>query len=349
MTPSHFRVFLLGMTVLTSPSLVFAQVAPTVQAGAATIVQTPGKTVINQTTARTAIDWQQFGVKPGESVQFVQPSASSIALNRVTGADVSRIDGALTANGQVWLSNPNGVLFGAGSQVNVAGLLATTGQIDRDRMMARGEALITGTTKAPINIDSILKSVGSASIVGQDVLVGSGGGVQAGSSVNLLGAAGATISNDVVMQVDAVTAARIAAQGGLAGARLLVAAPGGSATIGANALGSGARMNLIGRPGPDAHASGYVVGQDGQYAGVWRSDAQSLSVGGQAVPVAAVLPEPIVTSVAVVAPVITPVAPSSPASVAVPGREAELAALVAQIMASYTSSAAPSRYSAEDR
>ncbi len=306
MKPSTFGVFLLGMTAICSPSLVFAQVAPTVQAGAATITQTPGKTVVNQTTNRAAIDWQAFGVKAGESVQFVQPSASSIALNRVTGADVSRIDGSLISNGQVWLSNPNGVLFGAGSQVNVGGLLATTGQIDRDRMMARGEALISSTTGAPININAILKSVGSASIVGKNVRVGVGGGIQVGS-VNLIGAGGATIANDVVLQVDPATAARISALGGLSGSRILIVAPGGTAEIGEKALGSDARMHLIGRPGPDAHGSGYVVGADGEYAGLWQAQARSLTIGGRAVPVAPVEGE----SVAVVAAAVIPAAAPS--------------------------------------
>ena len=41
----------------------------------------------------------------------------------------SPIDGQLTANGQVWLLNPNGMLFGRGAQVNVGGLVATASAI----------------------------------------------------------------------------------------------------------------------------------------------------------------------------------------------------------------------------
>jgi filamentous hemagglutinin family protein len=40
-------------------------------------------------------------------------------LNRVLGTDGSRILGQLNANGQVFILNPNGVLFGANAQVNV--------------------------------------------------------------------------------------------------------------------------------------------------------------------------------------------------------------------------------------
>src|SRR6185295_14615258 len=62
----------------------------------------------------------------GETVQFVQPSATSLAVNRVLGGDPSLIFGQLLANGRVFLLNPNGVLFGPNATVNVGGLLATT-------------------------------------------------------------------------------------------------------------------------------------------------------------------------------------------------------------------------------
>lgn len=57
---------------------------------------------------------------------FNQPSSSSIALNRVIGTKASDIQGRIDANGQVFLVNPNGVLFGRGAQVNVGGLVAST-------------------------------------------------------------------------------------------------------------------------------------------------------------------------------------------------------------------------------
>jgi len=66
---------------------------------------------VTQTTSKLAADWQSFSIGAGNSVNFVQPSASAVALNRVLGSDVSVIQGALNANGQVFLVNPNGVLF----------------------------------------------------------------------------------------------------------------------------------------------------------------------------------------------------------------------------------------------
>ena len=63
------------------------------------------------------IDWNSFSSAPGESIVFNQPSAAAIALNRVTGANPSQLMGNLSADGQVFIRNPNGVLFGPGSQV----------------------------------------------------------------------------------------------------------------------------------------------------------------------------------------------------------------------------------------
>src|SRR6202012_5128870 len=72
----------------------------------------------------------------GEAVRFVQPNSNAVALNRVTGSDPSSILGSLTANGKVFLVNPNGVLFGANAQVNVGGLVASTLNIANADFMA---------------------------------------------------------------------------------------------------------------------------------------------------------------------------------------------------------------------
>ncbi|PNB32059.1 filamentous hemagglutinin, partial [Pseudomonas sp. FW305-130] len=55
-----------------------------------------------------------------------------------TEPDPSSILGTLNANGQVFLINPNGILFGKGAQVNVGGLVASTlGLSDKDFMAGR--------------------------------------------------------------------------------------------------------------------------------------------------------------------------------------------------------------------
>lgn len=84
---------------------------------------------INQHVDRVSIDWQTFDIASGETVNFNQKS-TDIALNRIIGNDASQIYGHLNAGGQVFLINPNGILFGRGAQVNVGGLVASTANVD---------------------------------------------------------------------------------------------------------------------------------------------------------------------------------------------------------------------------
>ncbi len=97
-----------------------------IAAGAGAITQTGNNTTINQSSQNLAINWTNFSIGANEAVRFNQPNSSSIVLNRVLGQSNSQIFGAMSANGQVFILNPNGVLFGAGSQVNVGGLVAST-------------------------------------------------------------------------------------------------------------------------------------------------------------------------------------------------------------------------------
>ncbi|WP_232519198.1 two-partner secretion domain-containing protein [Caballeronia insecticola] len=97
-----------------------------VVAGSGSVTTSGASTTIQQNSNRLAIDWNSFSTRPGESVTFNQPGANAIALNRVVGPRPSALFGKLNANGQVFIVNPNGVIFGPGAQVNVGGLLAST-------------------------------------------------------------------------------------------------------------------------------------------------------------------------------------------------------------------------------
>jgi filamentous hemagglutinin family protein len=99
-----------------------------VAAGQATIQQN-GSTLTITNTPGTIINWQSFNINRGELTKFVQQNAQSQVLNRVTGVDPSQILGQLQSNGRVLLINPNGVLFGKGAQVDVAGLIVSTLQL----------------------------------------------------------------------------------------------------------------------------------------------------------------------------------------------------------------------------
>ncbi len=118
----------------------------TIVSGAGTISSNGNAMTVEQAGQRLDIDWQSFSIGQGHSVTFVQPDSRAIAFNRVVGADVSRIQGALNANGQVFLANPNGIVFSPTAQVNVGGLLATTLQMsERD-----GQYLLSGPSNASV-------------------------------------------------------------------------------------------------------------------------------------------------------------------------------------------------------
>jgi filamentous hemagglutinin len=97
-----------------------------VTSGAATAVATQNALTVNQTTNSTILNWSSFDIGPGGVVTFKQPSASSIALNKIYQASPSQIFGQLNANGQVYLINLNGFVFGKTATVNVGSLLAST-------------------------------------------------------------------------------------------------------------------------------------------------------------------------------------------------------------------------------
>jgi len=70
--------------------------------------------IVRQHSQTVRLDWTGFSIDSGETVRFEQPSASALAVNRVTGDGASLINGELTANGRLFLINPNGILIGAG-------------------------------------------------------------------------------------------------------------------------------------------------------------------------------------------------------------------------------------------
>ncbi|MEY4798948.1 MAG: Heme/hemopexin-binding protein precursor, partial [Verrucomicrobiota bacterium] len=121
-----------------------------VTGGAATVSgQGTARVTVNQTSDRAFIQWDNFSVAKGESVRFNQPSASSIAANKVIGVAPSEILGAVSANGRIILINPNGVFFGKGSTVDAAGLIATTLDLDQNSFLSGGQLKFTAATDLP--------------------------------------------------------------------------------------------------------------------------------------------------------------------------------------------------------
>lgn len=93
--------------------------------GQNTITQSGNTLNINQQTQNTIVNWDSFGIASGHTVNVNQPAGGS-ALYRVMGNSGTEIFGALNATGKIFLINPNGVLFGQGSEVNVGSLVASS-------------------------------------------------------------------------------------------------------------------------------------------------------------------------------------------------------------------------------
>jgi large exoprotein involved in heme utilization and adhesion len=101
-TPGHFIIKALATSLMLSFGI-NAYSLPTggkVSAGSANISGDSTGLIITQATANAVINWQSFGIAQGEAVQFVQPTSSSVALNRVVGSDPSNILGNLSAISQ---------------------------------------------------------------------------------------------------------------------------------------------------------------------------------------------------------------------------------------------------------
>lgn len=65
-----------------------------------------------------------FNIATGESVSFSGPAAIQNIINRVTGNDLSTIDGSINSSisgANLWLINPNGVVFGSNASLNISG------------------------------------------------------------------------------------------------------------------------------------------------------------------------------------------------------------------------------------
>lgn len=171
-------VALLIAAMLTTPVLAGPEGAK-VAAGQATITQRGNRTVIRASN-KAIIDYTRFNIGANESVRFVQPSATSTVLNRISSAAPTKIDGALKSNGIVYFANKAGVIFGPTATVDVGGIYAAAGSIS-NRDFMRGMNRFTDLSGEVANHGTI--NAGVAALVGQHVTnagtINSPGGVVA--------------------------------------------------------------------------------------------------------------------------------------------------------------------------
>lgn len=162
-----------------------------VTAGNATISQAGNALDIHQTTQRAALDWQSFNIGAAAAVNFNQPGTNAVALNRIVGNEASQVFGKLNANGHVFFTNPNGMLFARGARINVGGILATTMRLRNEDFMA-GNYRFTEPGSGTIRNDGIINARGSAVLIGNSV---QNAGTLVATTVTL--AAGNTVAVDL--------------------------------------------------------------------------------------------------------------------------------------------------------
>lgn len=138
--------------------------------GEATFSTAGNKMTIKQTSPTTQIDWKSFDIGKDKEVKFEQPDANSVAYNRVTGGNASHIQGKLTANGKVYLANPNGVIITQGAEINVAGLLATTKDLERISENGNSNSNSNQFTRKPKD-GQVLKVLNQGKITAKDFVV----------------------------------------------------------------------------------------------------------------------------------------------------------------------------------
>lgn len=100
------------------------------------IISNEGNTLFIDKAAGAIINWRSFSIGRDELTEFSLGSPSAAVLNRVTGTGISEILGNLRSDGKVFLVNPNGILFGNGSVVNVGSLIASTLDISNENFIA---------------------------------------------------------------------------------------------------------------------------------------------------------------------------------------------------------------------
>jgi filamentous hemagglutinin family protein len=118
---------------------------------------------VQQSSDKAIVNWGTFDIGRGESTTIVQPGIGSVLLNRVTGGlGASQILGTLNANGQVFLINPDGVLFGKNATVDVGALVVTTHDLfDSDFLSGNYEFGLSGSANASVvNLGTISVSNG---------------------------------------------------------------------------------------------------------------------------------------------------------------------------------------------
>lgn len=161
---------------LSFTSSVYAVGNGTIVNGSGAISHKEGNTVVNQNTDKMIVNWDNMNVGKNESLQFVQPDKNAAVLNRINSLDPTVIQGALNANGKVFVVNPNGVLISNGATVNVGSLIASSLDVKDADFMKSGDLNFTGTGKGDVINEGKITTSDSAVLMGAGKVSNQGNG-----------------------------------------------------------------------------------------------------------------------------------------------------------------------------
>jgi filamentous hemagglutinin family protein len=235
---------------------------------------------VTQTAQQAVLTWSSFNVGAQTDLVFDQSAGGSsantwVALNRVTdpSAQPSQILGSIRAPGQVYVINRNGIIFGAGSQVNVGALLASTADFagGGTGFPANGIYSVAGTA-------GLLPAFGGSS--GTDAPAGSAVVVQAGAQITTSAPASALNGGGFVMLLGAnvQNAGAISTPQGqtvLAAGQRFILQPGYSSSGGGDALGTTLGSEIAVTGGGSAANTGLIQADQGDITLVGHAVTQA--------------------------------------------------------------------------
>jgi filamentous hemagglutinin family protein len=223
--PARKLLVVLVSAAFASSEVLANPVGPSVAAGSASFSQV-GRTLSVTNSPGAIINWRSFSIAGDEVTRFIQQSVQSSVLNRVVGVDPSAILGTLASNGRVFLINPSGIIFGPGSRVDVAGLVASTLNItDQDFLAGRLNFQAGAVAGALVNQGTITTPAGGqVLLIAPDVrnhgIVSTPGGetiLAAGKSVKLVESDLPELRVEVQAGGEALNVGQILTDGGKAG------------------------------------------------------------------------------------------------------------------------------------
>jgi filamentous hemagglutinin family protein len=231
-------------------------------AGSGSIAASGNGLKIDQSSSRGIINWQNFSIGQGQSVQI--DNGSGATLNRVTGGTISSIAGSLTATGSVYLVNPAGVVvMPTGQVVTTGSFVASTRDLSDSSFLAGKTQEFTGSSSGTVvNQGSITSSNGDVVLIGQSV--SNSGQISAAKGTAALAAGDDVLlqqGGDQTVVVNAGTG-NVTNSGSIAAAQAELAAADGN--VYALATNTGGVIRATGTTTKNGHV--YLTSDDGDVA-----------------------------------------------------------------------------------